>query len=978
MSQDIDDGNSAPAPGEPSPEATRRVSFHGSSAGKCGAGRGRQSLKLPEVGSHLFGFRLRGELGRGAYARVFLAEQVGLAGRPVVLKVSAIDGDEPQTLAQLQHTHIVPIYSAHEDAEAGLRAVCMPFFGGASLSAVLEKLWATSSRPARGEELVRALEATTARPPTPSSPVLPVLRKQKSGVRSYSVPGPQQSVPGAKAPLSPSAPVPGVPARGEKARSPLPPPKGDPGPTALDELRTLDYVRAAAWVVERLAQGLHHAHRRGVIHRDVKPSNVLLCGDGQPMLLDFNVSERADGAAAAVIGGTVAYMAPEHLHAMTVGRAERAGLADHRADIYSLGMVLYEMLAGARPFDETGSYSAARTQLVAMAEERRQAMPSLRQKVRGAPWSLESITRMCLAPDPAKRYQHADHLAEDLRRFLHDLPLKYAPELSVRERAAKWVRRHPRLASSASVGTAAAVLLLCTAGALVGVRGHLAQAREQLAVAHAEDDARRFRDGAVRALCLVNTTTDVRDHLARGTAVCEETLGLFDVLSRDDWQRGDAWQHLDAAERARLAEDVRELLVLLAGARVRAAPGDEAALRGALRLLDRAEATDGLPPSHALWAERAGYLERLGDHEAARAAARTAGATPASSARDHYLLASGHAREGRLAEAVAELDQAIALNPRHYWSLTLRGICQLERGQATEALADFGACTGLWPEFAWGYFNLGYARAKAGNKTGAVRDYTTALERDPGFVLAYLNRGMLRSELGEYEPALADLRRAAELGRDDAYLHLGAGVALEALRRHAEADAEFDTAFARAEGESKAVRVRTNWVYGFAVAGRIPGRARAAFDAALALNPDEPQALYGRGMVLMGDGEDAAALACFDRVVGLAPHLAEARRYRAILLARAGRLAAAAEDVNWCLRERPDDGAGYYAAACVAALAAGRYGTAPAARQAADRALELLEKALARGYGRAVAAADADLKAVADDPRFAALLRAKQ
>jgi tetratricopeptide (TPR) repeat protein len=737
----------------------------------------------------------------------------------------------------------------------------------------------------------------------------------------------------------------------------------------------MSYFHAAAWVVERLAQGLHHAHRRGVIHRDVKPSNILLGSDGQPMLLDFNVSERNDGAAKAVIGGTVAYMAPEHLQAMTVTRAERAGMADHRADIYSLGMVLYEMLAGARPFEQTGSYSAARTQLVAMARERRQAVASLRQKRPDAPWGLESVVRKCLSPDPAQRYQHAEQLAEDLRRFRHDLPLKYAPELSLRERAAKWLRRHPRLTSSGSVGTAAAVLLLCSAGAFVGVRGHLARAREELAVTHAEDGARRFRDGAVRALCLVNTTTEVRDHLAQGSAVCEETLGLFDVLGRDDWQQGGDWQHLAPAERARLAEDVRELLVLLAGARVRAAPADEGAVRGALRLLDRAEAIDGLPPSHALWAERADYLDRLGDADAARAARRTADETPPTSARDHYLLASAYARNGRDAEAVAELDQAIALNPRHYWSLTLRGICRLERGQTTDAIADFGACTGLWPEFAWGYFNLGYARAKAGNKAEAIRDYTTALERDPDFVLAHLNRGMIRSELGQYEPALADLRRAAGLGRDDAYLHLGLGAALEALHRPAEADPEFEMALARAEGESKAVRVRTAWVYGFAVAARLPGRARTAFESALALDPDEPQALYGRGMMLMRDGEDAAALSCFDRVVELSPRMAEARRYRAILRARAGKLAAAAEDVNWCLREQPDDGAGYYAGACVAALAAARYGDTPAARQAADQALALLGKALAHGYGRDRAAADPDLKAIANHPRFAGMLR---
>src|SRR3954452_7379068 len=92
---------------------------------------------LPAMSDDIFHFRLRRELGRGAFARVFLAEQADLAGRPVVLKCTTIEGSEPQTLAQLQHTNIVPIYSVHEDRAAGLRAVCMPYFGGASFAQVL-------------------------------------------------------------------------------------------------------------------------------------------------------------------------------------------------------------------------------------------------------------------------------------------------------------------------------------------------------------------------------------------------------------------------------------------------------------------------------------------------------------------------------------------------------------------------------------------------------------------------------------------------------------------------------------------------------------------------------------------------------------------------------------------------------------------------------------------------------------------------
>src|SRR5439155_12869600 len=115
------------------------------------------ALALPSVGDELFGFRLCRELGTGAFARVFLAEQVDLAGRLVVLKTSDTNGDEPQTLAQLQHTHIVPIHSVHESAQAGIRAVCMPYFGGASLSRILQRLWADSNSPASGHNFVQAL-----------------------------------------------------------------------------------------------------------------------------------------------------------------------------------------------------------------------------------------------------------------------------------------------------------------------------------------------------------------------------------------------------------------------------------------------------------------------------------------------------------------------------------------------------------------------------------------------------------------------------------------------------------------------------------------------------------------------------------------------------------------------------------------------------------------------------------------------------
>src|SRR5262249_49833987 len=151
----------------------------------------------------------------------------------------------------------------------------------------------------------------------------------------------------------------------------------------------------------------------------------------------------------------------------------------------------------------TGSYSPAMPQLVAMAMERGRTVPSLIEKRPDVPWSLESIVRKCLAPDSTRRYQQAEHLAEDLRRFLDDRPLKYPPELSQVERLRKWGRRHPRLTSSGTVAVAAALLLAVVGATLAGVHAHLRATREQLQSAQAEERKRAFEAGTVRALCLV-------------------------------------------------------------------------------------------------------------------------------------------------------------------------------------------------------------------------------------------------------------------------------------------------------------------------------------------------------------------------------------------------------------------------------------------------------------------------------------------
>ena len=344
----------------------------------------------------------------------------------------------------------------------------MPYLGGASLSAVLARLWTDSRRVDSGEAFVRAMESVEAPRPdglqkgkgtageelspegmpssnegTPRRPGTSHPPLAKGGMAAaaggsttihLSAPPPRNGATKSEAlaqtgdrPLEASEPVPDVSGLAKDQAIPL------------TVLRSMSYERTSAWIVAQLAEGLHHAHQRGILHRDIKPSNILISAEGQPLLLDFNLAQTQDqDPAHATIGGTVAYMSPEHLRALVGRTPALIGQVDCRSDIYSLGMVLVELLTGQRPFDRSGSYSALPVQIEAMAAERSQRAPSIRADRPDLSWGLESIARRCLAPEPSARYQQAGHLADDLRRWLEDRPLRYAPELSRVERARKF------------------------------------------------------------------------------------------------------------------------------------------------------------------------------------------------------------------------------------------------------------------------------------------------------------------------------------------------------------------------------------------------------------------------------------------------------------------------------------------------------------------------------------------------------------
>jgi hypothetical protein len=255
-------------------------------------GRARAALGgPPAAGDRVGDFHLLAELGKGSFARVFLARQVSL-GRHVALKVSANTGQEARTLASLDHPHIVQVFDETVDRERDVRLLYMRYVPGATLRDVLAAVAEVPFARRTGRLL---LETVAAR--------------------------------------APSAPC-------------------GTAPEEDSPLADYDAVEAVCWLGARLADALAFAHARGVLHRDLKPANVLLDRWGRPLLLDFNLAfdPRRGAGIGESFGGTPPYMAPEHRDAFEGLAAPE--VVDERSDVYALGIILFELLTGTLPAAE--------------------------------------------------------------------------------------------------------------------------------------------------------------------------------------------------------------------------------------------------------------------------------------------------------------------------------------------------------------------------------------------------------------------------------------------------------------------------------------------------------------------------------------------------------------------------------------------------------------------------------------------------
>lgn len=334
---------------------------------------GPSQIARIEIGQRLDDFDLLVELGSGAFARVFLARQRSMQ-RLVAVKISANRGEEGQTLAQLDHDYIVRVFDQRILRDRDWRLLYMQYVPGGTLLDLGRLIFGDDRRPESGQALLDAVDVA-------------------------------------------------LESRGESRPTES---------TARAELATLSWPETVAWLGKRLAEALHYANSRGVLHRDIKPANVLLAPDGTPKLADFNISFARNLSGASpftYFGGSLSYMSPEQLMATRPGHVQDAANLDTRSDIYSLAVMLWELLTGRKPFDDSAAQAARAesaelvgdtTALDLMLSTRAEGITSaaLAALPSDCPTALRRVLLKALSADRDQRWTSGAELAEQLQLCL--------------------------------------------------------------------------------------------------------------------------------------------------------------------------------------------------------------------------------------------------------------------------------------------------------------------------------------------------------------------------------------------------------------------------------------------------------------------------------------------------------------------------------------------------------------------------------
>ncbi|RMF44829.1 MAG: serine/threonine-protein kinase [Planctomycetota bacterium] len=837
------------------PESIRQLQFElqrlRSESVSQGSEQPGPAVPMPDVGTRWGDFELLAVLGQGAFATVYLARQVTMAGRLVSLKITARETAESDLLARLHHAAIVPIFSTHR--MGNLYAVCMPYLGNTTLADLMtasgtshsagEVAGGGLSTCGSGRELLQRLVERQSRMDT--------VADLQGQVEEETWPGDAQS-----ADLSDHS---------LQVRS----------PTALG-LASLSQIETIVWIAAQIADGLAHAHRHHVWHCDIKPANILLSADGQPRLLDFNVSVRSGSANRATglgpslpapIGGTLAYMAPEQFASLQAGPNASVSV-DHRCDIYSLGVVLYQMLTGELP---PAPFAHGTPPTDRPNTSQGAPVPSIEKRVRQinphvSP-ALAAIVAKCLQTRPQDRYPAADALYEDLHAQLQHQPLKHIAEPSLIERGRKWKRRHPTLTSSLSIGLIALVGIAVTVAGLI-VRGRALRRLELQQMVSASSDM------LPRAIALVTA--------AEGYPELEDAASAMLIQAVRPWQTATRWDDGQLQKLVRADPSLREQVHQIARQFALSAwlvrhhpPSTGRSLSG--------------PSSDLLqqWADRLS-TDLVAAGELDRPMARD----------DQYEFSKGgEITSMELAQMVAQAyadrdyrrvvelaDQFPLLLPHDYAAWLFLGHSQLKLGNDGGAIEAYTHCIALQPSIEIAWFYRGIAKLRQAKFAQAERDFSHALRIQPQFAAARFNLALALRGMGRLAAAQSTVQGLIDSGwRRTATLSL-LGRLLAAQGQSQAAQQAFAQALA-VEPQSE-----LDWIQrGMLLMSSDPSAAAAALETALELNPDSVPALQNLAHLCAEKLDDAErALEALDRLLQIDAKNPARWSGRAVVRARGG------------------------------------------------------------------------------------------
>jgi tetratricopeptide (TPR) repeat protein len=538
----------------------------------------------------------------------------------------------------------------------------------------------------------------------------------------------------------------------------------------------------AALLVEILARAVHYTHQRGILHRDLKPNNVLLArreamngtpflvgpdGSGQyePKITDFGLAKFVDQVGLTrteTLIGTPNYMPPEQ----AAGDTKKIGVP---ADVYSLGAILYELLTGRPPFCGTKA-------LETLEQVRTKDPVPPRRLHAQVSRDLEIICLRCLEKEPEKRYPSALALALDLRRFLNGESIHARPA-PLRQRLWKSVRRSP--VRVAKVMSAAALLCLLLVG------GWYFRVADQLAVHLADTNYREFLRHRNEAF-FYSLVAPEQDGLFGGSqATANTTIGesaAWEALALAGVKPGAESRTIDVSfsgqRRSEVVADCYTLLLVLANSRSQSSVpqgGNKEPCQEALRLLNTARQL-GLE-SRAYYLRRADVLDQAGQADEARKDRDRARSSPLNGALDHFLIGEERYRRGDWDAAKDAFDHALAAHPGHFWAQFLESVCQLKLQQWEAAKTGLNACLAQQPDFIWIYLYRSFANEKLQAFQDAEIDFNKALQLNPSEDAHYfllLASGILHFNQRALERAAQDFCEAMHLkpNQYNAYFNL--------------------------------------------------------------------------------------------------------------------------------------------------------------------------------------------------------------